>query len=383
MPEPLRVLIVDDSEDDALLLVRQLKRAGLDPETRRVDAADSMREALRHPWDVVICDYHIPGFGALDALALVRELGVDVPVIVVSGVIGEEAATACMRNGAHDFVLKDNLTRLVPAIEREIAEHQVRLDQARMRAELARSEGLLVRSEKLRALGEMAAGISHDLKNLLNPLSLYIQVLERALASGDTADAKQSLDEMKRILTHGVQTIERLRDYGKKSADADLVCVDLDKLVAEAAALTQPKMNAGGRKFRVTQDLHAPATVRGRPGEILSAIVNLLVNAADAMRESGKGDLIRISTGNEDGRSFVRVADDGPGMDPEVARRVFEPFFSTKGDEGTGLGLAMVQGAAQRHGGEVVLDTAPGAGATFTLWFPENGPPPSLPPSRA
>lgn len=382
MSQLLRVLIVDDSEDDALLLVRQLKRAGMEPETKRVETAASMREALTHPWDVVICDYHIPGFGALDALALVSELGSDLPVIVVSGVIGEEAATACMRNGAHDFVLKDNLTRLVPAIEREIAEHKVRLDQARMRAELERSEGLLVRSEKLRALGEMAAGISHDLKNLLNPLSLYIQVLERALASGNTSDAKQSLDEMKRILAHGVQTIERLRDYGKKSADADLVSVDLDRLASEAAALTQPKMNAGGRRFRVVQSFHAPPPVRGRPGEILSAIVNLLVNAADAMRESNKGDSIQITTGSEDGRSFVRVADDGPGMSPEIAHRVFEPFFSTKGDEGTGLGLAMVQGAAERHGGEVTLDTAPGAGATFTLWFPEGGPPPSLPPSR-
>jgi signal transduction histidine kinase len=374
---PLRVLVVDDSEDDALLVVRQLKRAGLDPETMRVDSAQGLRDALAKPWDVIICDYHIPGFGALDALELVRNLGVDLPVIVVSGVIGEEAATACMRNGAHDFVLKDNLARLVPAIEREIAEHKVRVDQARMRTELRRSEELLVRSEKLRALGEMAAGISHDLKNLLNPLSLYLQVLERAVASGNTADAKQSLDEMKRILAHGVQTIERLRDYGKKSGETDLVPVDLDRLAVEAAALTQPKMNAGGRRFRVIQDLHDPPRVRGRPGEILSAMVNLLVNAADAMRESGKGDLIRITTGADQGRSFVRVADDGPGMPPEVARRVFEPFFSTKGDEGTGLGLAMVQGAAQRHGGEVTLDTAPEAGAVFTLWFPEAGPPPS------
>lgn len=378
MSPPLRVLIVDDSEDDARLLVRQLKRSGLEPETMRVDSAPLLREALAKTWDVIICDYHMPGFGALDALDIIGKTGVDVPVIVVSGVIGEEAATACMRNGAHDFVLKDNLTRLVPAIERETADHKVRVDQARMRAELRRSEELLVRSEKLRALGEMAAGISHDLKNLLNPLSLYLQVLERAVAAGNTVDAKQSLDEMKRILAHGVQTVERLRDYGKKSGETDLVPVDLDRLAAEAAALTQPKMNTDGRRFRVVEDLHDPPHVRGRPGEILSAIVNLLVNAADAMRESGKGDVIRITTGEANGRCFVRVADDGPGIPPDVAARVFEPFFTTKGDEGTGLGLAMVQGAAQRHGGEVTLETAPGSGAVFTLWFPEAGPPPSM-----
>jgi signal transduction histidine kinase len=373
----VRTLILDDSEDDACLLVKQLERDGFAPEAVRVDTAEAFRVSLTSAWDVIILDHHVPGFGALAALDLCRELEVDVPIIVVSGVIGEEAAAACMRRGAHDFVLKDNLARLAPAIEREIAEHHARRERIRMRADLQRSEELLVRSEKLRALGEMAAGVSHDLKNLLNPLSLYLQLVERAVVQGDTAEAKESIEEMRRILAHGVETIERLRDYGKRTGDRGVEPVDLDRLVTEATALTHPKMVVGQRRIRVVHELGAPGPVRGRPGELLSAIVNLLLNAADAMRESGKGDAIRVTTGADGMDAFVRIEDDGPGMIPEVAGRVFEPFFSTKGDGGTGLGLAMVHGAAERHRGRVTLETSPGMGATFTVWLPEAGPPPS------
>jgi len=105
------------------------------------------------------------------------------------------------------------------------------------------------------------------------------------------------------------------------------------------------------------------------PAELIAAVVNLVVNAIDAMQEQGES--ITVATGRDDqGRAWVRVRDDGPGMPPEVARRVFEPFFSTKGESGTGLGLANVYAFARRHGGDVTLESSPGEGATFTIFFP-------------
>jgi signal transduction histidine kinase len=101
--------------------------------------------------------------------------------------------------------------------------------------------------------------------------------------------------------------------------------------------------------------------------EVLSAVVNLVVNAIDAMPEGG---IVKVSTGARDEGVAVTVADNGPGMSPEVQARVFEPFFTTKGAEGTGLGLAMVFATMQRHSGAVSLETSPGNGARFTLWFP-------------
>ena len=127
MGKPLRVLIVEDSEDDALLLIRELRRSGYDPRTLRVQSAADMEAALQqHVWDVVVTDHNMPNFSSEDALHLVKESGPDLPVIIVSGSIGEDIAVAAMKMGAHDYIMKDNLTRLVPAIERELREAELR-----------------------------------------------------------------------------------------------------------------------------------------------------------------------------------------------------------------------------------------------------------------
>jgi len=120
---PLRVLIIEDSEDDALLLLRELTRGGFDPMVERVDTREDMVAALdRQIWDIILCDYVMPRFSGLHALALLKEKSLDVPFIIVSGRIGEEPAVEAMRAGAHDFVMKNNLSRLLPVVERELRE---------------------------------------------------------------------------------------------------------------------------------------------------------------------------------------------------------------------------------------------------------------------
>lgn len=127
MATPLRVLVIEDNEDDAALLLRELQRGGYAPDWRRVDTAPALLAALRAgEWDVITCDWVMPDLGALGALRLLREQGVTAPVIIVSGQVGEEVAVAAMKAGAHDYVSKHRLTRLVPAIERELAESRGR-----------------------------------------------------------------------------------------------------------------------------------------------------------------------------------------------------------------------------------------------------------------
>lgn len=237
-------------------------------------------------------------------------------------------------------------------------------------AALKEQQDMLARTEKLRALGQMAAGISHDLKNILNPLSLHIQVVTRSLDKGLIDDAKESAVEMKQVVQRGVQTLERLRDFSRQDKESKTELVDLDRLAREAAAIGKSRSGSTQQKrvVRIVEDLHAPPSVMAVSGEILSALVNLVVNAVDAGAST-----ITLRSGEDDGGSWVAVADDGPGMPPDVAQRVFEPFFTTKGSEGTGLGLAMVYASMQRHGGKVVLDTAEGKGTTFTLWLSAQG----------
>lgn len=142
MKTPLRVLIVEDSEFDARILVNVLRKGGYDPNFLRVETAAAMTEALKNaPWDVVLADYNLPSFSAPAALAVLQESGIDLPFIIISGGIGEDTAVAAMKAGAHDYLMKGNLARLVPAVEREIRETSIRA--ARRQAEQALRESEL------------------------------------------------------------------------------------------------------------------------------------------------------------------------------------------------------------------------------------------------
>ncbi|MBW2226659.1 MAG: HD domain-containing protein [Deltaproteobacteria bacterium] len=149
MDKPIRVLIIDDSEDDCFLLVRQLKKGDFRPTYERVDAAETMSDALNnHHWDLILCDYSMPGFSAFSALEIYSQNGLDMPFIIVSGTIADEIAVDAMKAGAHDYIMKNNMARLNPAIERELREAENRRGRKRADQELKRSE------EKYRTLFE-------------------------------------------------------------------------------------------------------------------------------------------------------------------------------------------------------------------------------------
>ncbi|MBN1829533.1 MAG: response regulator, partial [Deltaproteobacteria bacterium] len=141
MGKPLRVLMVEDSEDDVLLTIHALKKEGYEPTCERVEDVEAMRKALRKKsWDVVICDYRMPKFSGPAAIALLKETDIDIPLIIVSGAIGEETAVECMRSGAHDYIMKGNLSRLVPAIERELKEAESRIQRKEAEEALRENE---------------------------------------------------------------------------------------------------------------------------------------------------------------------------------------------------------------------------------------------------
>jgi signal transduction histidine kinase len=185
---------------------------------------------------------------------------------------------------------------------------------------------------------------------------------------------------MDHILRRGVQTIERLRDFSRQSPESRAELVDMNRLAQEAVAIAKPRMASRPCSMSVREELGAPPPVMARSAELVSALVNLVANAIDAVAPaagadagSGREGIITVRTGEARGGAWIEVADNGPGMTAEVEHRVFDPFFTTKGDDGTGLGLAMVYACVQRHGGTVALETAPGNGAKFTLWFPGSG----------
>lgn len=236
-------------------------------------------------------------------------------------------------------------------------------DLARSHEELRASREVLARSEKLRALGQMAAGVSHDLKNLLNPLGLLLQLARRRIEKG--GDVLAVIDQLEVALKTGVQTVERLRDFSRQEPERAIVPLDLDATVAHALEVAGPRVGQA-RGLVLERMLGSGVMVRVDSSSLVNAIVNLVLNATEAVPHGGT---IAVSSGVDPEGAWVRVQDDGPGMPPEVEQRVFEPFFTTK-DAGTGLGLANVYAWMQRSGGRVELTTAPGEGARFTLRFP-------------
>src|ERR1039457_5552264 len=180
MSEPLRVLFVDDSEKDVFLLLRQLRKGGFEPQHKRVEDAASLRTILQsEKWQIVISDFHMSDFDGLMALQIFKEAGRDIPFILVSAIVGEETAVLAMKQGAHDYIMKRNLARLVPVVQRELREAEMRGQQRRDQLALQQREEQLRQSQKMEAIGRLAAGTAHDFKNILAVILGHSQLLLR------------------------------------------------------------------------------------------------------------------------------------------------------------------------------------------------------------
>ena len=492
MSVSLRVLLVEDSEEDALLLVRELKRGGYEPTFERVDTAPAMLAALeRQGWDLVVGDHSMPAFSSTAALALLRERGLDVPFICVSGTISEDQAVAAMKAGASDYFAKGQLKRLLPAIERELREAKARaalraseasygtlvehapvgiyrstpqgkllsvnaavvrmlgydsaaevlpLDMARdvyadpaerqrlvdrdtytdrqyddVEATWKRRDGhlltvqlsvravrdgtghveyyetfvrdvtdqrrlqqQLLQSQKMEAVGRLAGGIAHDFNNLLTVITSYSDLLLEDLG---TDDPKRSDVEQVRKAADGAAALTRQLLAFSRQQVVEPRVVSLNAVVESLQKILRRVLG---------EDVELAATpgpdlgaVRADVGQLEQVLMNLAVNARDAMPTGGK---LTIETGNVEHdpafarghgavavRQFVMLAvtDTGVGMDEATKARIFEPFFTTKEPgKGTGLGLATVYGIVQQSGGFIWVYSEPGHGTTFKIYLP-------------
>jgi two-component system cell cycle sensor histidine kinase/response regulator CckA len=379
-PKPLRVLIADDSENDVLILLHTLRKAGYQPAYERVCTAPAMKTALqRQAWDIVISDYEMPGFGGFEALQLLKESGQDLPFILVSAVVSEETAVAAMKAGAHDYMMKRKLARLAPAIERELREAQTRVARKSAEAALHLSEAQLRQAQKLEAVGRLAAGVAHDFNNILTVITGHSELLLTQLAAGDarrkSAEQIEKASFFAATLTRQLLTFSRKQVIEPRVLNPNTVVRNVEKMLR--------RLIGEDVEFCTALD---PATgnIKVDPGQIEQVIMNLAVNARDAMPSGGKLTLTTTNTSLDEtclklspdliAGDYVMLAitDTGTGMSEDVKAHLFEPFFTTKpAGKGTGLGLATCFGIVKQNAGHISLYSELGRGTTFKIYFPQ------------
>jgi PAS domain S-box-containing protein len=247
------------------------------------------------------------------------------------------------------------------------------------RREVERQRLVLAQTEKLRALGQMAGGVAHDLNQYLGLVAGHAELALHALQQG-TADRESLVDSLRTIVQaamDGAETVKRLLAFARPRQEGPAQRVNLGDLLQEVAKLTAPRWRdaaqAQGRPIHLHLEVDEAVVIEGWPESLREALANLVFNAIDALPHGGT---IRLVARRDGAHAVVEVTDSGIGMTPEVQAHIFEPFFSTKGERGTGLGLPMVFGIIQRHGGEIRLESAPGQGTTVRLTFPLAAPAP-------
>ena len=260
-----------------------------------------------------------------------------------------------------------------------LAAHQAQLYAALQQAydDLRQSQQAAMQQDRLRALGQMASGIAHDINNALSPVALYTESMLETEA-GLSDEARNSLEIIRRAVEDVAHTISRMREfYRQRDPQPVLAPVDFNVLVGQVVDLTRARWNdmamQRGVVVRVETNLEAGLPpVLGVESEIREALINLVMNSVDAMPDGGLLTLRTRSTGaqGDSGTVDFEIEDNGVGMDAETQQRCLEPFFTTKGERGTGLGLAMVYGVAQRHGAEMTINSTPGKGTLVRLSLP-------------
>jgi signal transduction histidine kinase len=367
----IRLLMIEDSEVDSALVVLLLRQAGYALHYERVDTARDLSKALNNNWDIVISDHSMPHFSGKEALKMVRAADIDVPFIFVSGTIGEDVAADAMRVGAQDYVMKTNLKRLVPAVERELKEAEDHRERKRL-------DRRVQQLQKFEAIGRLVGGIAHDFNNMIGAIMGWAE-----MGCDETSPETRVHDRFHKIREQSVRA-------GKLTAQLQAFTggqvlqprkINLNVVVQEEMSLLS-RIIGDDIKVHVMVAPDLSVTLAD-PTQMEQILMNLCLNARDAM--IGGGDLI-IETQNVEldakfchDHAFDRpgsyvllsVSDTGVGIDASTIDHIFEPFFTTKAvGKGTGLGLATVYGIVKQHGGLIYASSRPGSGTCFRVYLP-------------
>jgi signal transduction histidine kinase len=371
---PLRTLLLEDNEDDALILGRHLRQGGYELDFERVETPVAFEEALdRGGWDVVFADYVLPGYSGLSALKSVQRRELDLPFIIVSGKIGEETAVKAIKAGAHGYVLKSNLVRLASVVDRELRAWQDRVDHRRTQEQLqlqsvALAERTLELERSNRELEEFAYIASHDLSAPLRVIAGYIGLFVHRHGDSVDAQARQLLESAARGTERMQRLIDDLLVYSLASGNAlELADVDAAEVIREVLEDFSTQI------AETTADIAVGPMprIQSSYGPLSQVLHNLVGNSLKFA--NGSPPHIEISASKLAAAWRFSVRDNGIGIEPQHVESAFRMFQRLHGATypGTGIGLALSKRMVERLGGELWHEPAPGGGSIFSLTIPD------------
>jgi signal transduction histidine kinase len=356
----LRVLLVEDSTFDTELVLHALRADGFIPECDLVQtAADFIDQVRKNAYELVLADYSVPGWNGMETVEILRREGLDIPVIVVSGALGELKAVDCIVQGAADYVLKDHLPRLPQAVRRAMEEKRLRDENRRTQEELTRSN---------RDLEQFAYVASHDLQEPLRMVAAYTQLLAERYKGKLDANADKyihyAVDGALRMQTL-VQDLLAFSRVGRLGSGPQPT--DCNTTLGIVIANLQARIQENGARV-LYEDL--PTIVADR-SELVQLFQNLIGNAIK-FRGSGAPE-IRVTAQKKKAEWFFSVADNGIGIAPEHAEEIFVIFkrLHTRAEyPGSGIGLSICKKIVEQNGGRIWVESAPGQGSTFRFTWP-------------
>ena len=371
MKTSINVVHIEDSREDSELVHLMLLAAGLECKIQRVETREHLVETLQQTkCDLILSDCTLPHFHGLEALYVARAMKPEIPFIFISGTIGEETAIKSLHNGATDYVLKQRLSRLVPAVRRALTEAEDRIARNAL-------EGQLRQARKLETIGTLVGGIAHDFRNLLQIQRLSIDLLP--MVANEPNEVLHIADQLAKSTNRGCDMMQELLVFARKT-EANFAPIAMAAQIVELAQVLQSCLPGNiSLALDLEEDL-PPVLADG--GQVDRILTNLIVNARDAMPQGGKivvstdvvrFDQVHANTWQIKNTAYlrVRISDNGTGMDEETQSHIFEPFFTTKPEgKGTGLGLSVVFGLMESHQGFIDLQSQVGDGSTFSLFFP-------------
>lgn len=381
-----RILVIDDEESILNLVAIILGNQGYNVE-KASDALNGLELVASLSPELVILDYMMPGMNGLQALKQIKSRFPDTYVIMFTGKGSEEIAVELMKAGASDYIIKPfNSKNLIERVQNVLKIRSVEIDnreltiereqllqeikawneelELRIRKEseaLKKAHAEVVQSQKLATLGYLAAGMAHEIRNPLNSISLFVQLIKEGV---DDLERVEYIDKILKEVDRVDATLRKLLDTARRPR-FELTEVSIEEVIRKALDSFTPQIRAQNIQLNFSFRKNLPHLMADQ-AEIQQIFTNLFLNAVDEMPDSGRLD-IELDYDNKD--IIVLVSDSGNGIPEEHLPNIFDPFFSTK-SRGTGMGLPIVLRIVKNYGGKIEIASTGNSGTTFLIRLP-------------